>query len=77
MSKMNKKVASGAFLPHLNAAMGERMYNNVSIMSAELNTIIVALDHLMNNQPLIPNLQNIVVYSDSLSSLKLLYSASQ
>jgi ribonuclease HI len=66
---LNEKVASGPFLPHLNIAMGERMYNNVSIMSAELNAIIMALEHLMNNQPLIANSHNIIVYSDSLSSL--------
>jgi hypothetical protein len=37
----------------------------------------MALEHLMNNQRLIPNLRNIIVYSDSLSSLELLYFASQ
>ena len=37
----------------------------------------MVLEHLMNNQPLIANLQDITVYSDSLSSLELLSSASQ
>ncbi|XP_065577578.1 protein CDV3 homolog [Artemia franciscana] len=32
---MNEKVASGAFIPPLNIATGERMYGNVLIMSAE------------------------------------------
>ena len=48
-------MASGPFLPPLNIVMGERMYDNVSIMSAELNDIIMALEYLMNNQPLITN----------------------
>jgi ribonuclease HI len=77
VAKMNEKVASGAFLPHLKIAMGERLYNNVSIMSAELNAIIMALEHLMENKPLIANSNNIIVYSDSLSSLELLSSAPQ
>ena len=55
----------------------ERLYDNVSIVSAELNATIMALERLMNNKPLIPNLRNIMVYSDSLSSLELLSSASQ
>jgi hypothetical protein len=62
---MNEKVTSGAFLPHLNIAMSERMYDNVFIMSTELNIMIMTLEHIMNNQPLISNLQNIIVYSDS------------
>ena len=74
---MDEKVASGAFFPPLNNLMGEGMYYYVSIMSAELNAIIMALEHLMNNQPLMANLQNIKVYSDSLSSQELLSSASQ
>ena len=57
--------------------MGERMYDNVSKMSAELNAIVTGLEHLMNNQPLMANLQNNIVYSDSLSSQELLSSASQ
>jgi ribonuclease HI len=56
--------------------MGERLYNNVSIMSAELDVIIMALEHLMKNQHFIAN-SNIIVYSDSLSSLELLSSAPQ
>ena len=59
--------------------MGERMYDDVCIMSAELNAIIMTLEHLMNNQSLIANLQNIIVYSDSLprANLELLSSAYQ
>jgi len=72
---MDEKVASGAFFPPLNNLMGEGMYYYVSIMSAELNAIIMALEYLMNSQPLISNLQNIIDYSDSLSSLELLSSA--
>ena len=74
---MNEMVASETFFPSLNIAMGERMYDNVSTMSAELNAIFMALECLMNNQTSIPNLQNIVVYFKSLLSLELLYSASQ
>ena len=76
-SKMNEKVASGVFLPHLKIAMGERLFNNLSIMSAELNAIIMALEHLKQNQSLIENSNNIIIYSDSLSSLELLASAPQ
>jgi ribonuclease HI len=74
---MNEKVASGVFLPHLKIAMGERLFNNLSIMSAELNAIIMALEHLKQNQSLIENSNNIIIYSDSLSSLELLASAPQ
>ena len=74
---MNEKVASGAFLPALHIAMDERMYDNVSIMSAELNAIIMALEHLMNHQSMIANFQNIIVYPESLSRIELLSSASQ
>ena len=46
-------------------AMGERLFHNVSITSAELSAIIMALEHLVNNQPLSPNTKNIIVYSNS------------
>ena len=61
----NEKVVSRAFFPPLNIAMGERMYDNVSIMSVKLNAII-----------LIAKLENIIVYSESLSSQELLFSDS-
>jgi len=57
--------------------MGERMYDNVSIRFTELNALIMALEHLMNNHPLMANSRNILVYSDSSSSLELLSPASQ
>ena len=37
----------------------------------------MALEHLMENRPLIANSNNIIVYPDSLSSLELLSSAPQ
>ena len=33
---MNEEVPSGAFLPPLNVAKGERVYDNASIMYTEL-----------------------------------------
>ena len=49
-SKMNEKVASGAFNPAHNIAVGERLHDNVSVMSAELNAIIMALELLIVNE---------------------------
>ena len=66
-SKINEKVTSRAFLPLLNSVMGKRMYDSVS-MSADLYSIIMALEHLKNNQPLTPNLQNIIDYFDSVKA---------
>ena len=60
-SKTNKKVASGIFILPLNTVMGEIMYDNVSITSAEIIATVMSLEHLVNNQPLITNLQNIIV----------------
>ena len=74
---MNKKVVSGAFKPTHNIALGERLHDNASLMSAELNAIIMALEFLMDNEFMIVNLKNVIIYSDSLSSLELLFSASQ
>ena len=76
-SKMNKKVASAAFIPTDTTAFGKRLHDNVSVMSAELNAIIMALKFLMVNEFMIDNLKNIIIYSGSLSSLELLPSASQ
>ena len=45
---MNEKVASRAFIPTHNIALGERLHDNTSEMSAE-NAIIIALEYLMNN----------------------------
>ena len=60
---MNEKVASGPFLPHLNVAMSERMYDDVSVMSAELKAMLMELEHLLNNQTLISNLLYIIVWA--------------
>ena len=54
---MTEKVAHGTFLPSLSIAMDEGMYDNVSVMSAELKAIIMTLEHVMNYHPLIPNSQ--------------------
>ena len=75
-SKMNEKVASGAFFPTHNTALGERLQDNSSVMSAELNAIIMALDFLMVIEYMKVNIKNVIIYSDSLSSLELLSSAS-
>ena len=72
---MNEKVASGAFFPTHNIALGERLHDNASVMSAKLNAIIMALDFLMVNEYITVNIKNIIIYSDSLSSLELLSSA--
>ena len=69
---MNEKVTSGAFFPTYNIALGERLHDNSSVMSAELNAIIMALDFLMVNEYMNVNIKNIIIYSDSLSSLELL-----
>ena len=74
---MNEKVASRAFFPTHNIALGKRLHNNSSVMLAELNAIIMALDFLMVNEYMNVNIKNIIIYSDSLSSLELLSSASQ
>ena len=47
---MNEKVASGRFIPTHNIALGERLHSNASVMSAELNAIIMALKILMVNE---------------------------
>ena len=74
---MNEKVASGAFFPTHNIVLGKRLHDNTSLMSAKLNAIIMALDFLMVNEYMTVNIKNIVIYSDSLSTLELPSSASQ
>ena len=75
--KMNEEVSSGEFFPTHNITLGERLHDNSSLMSADLNAIIMALDFLMVNEYMNVNIKNIIIYSDSLSSLELLSSASQ
>ena len=74
---MNEKVASRAFIPTHNIALGEILHDNASVISAEINAIIMALEFLMVNEYMTVNFKNIIIYSDSLSSLELLSSASQ
>ena len=49
---MNEKVASGAFLPPLNVAIFERVYDNVSIISShelhELELLFSASQYKMD-----------------------------
>ena len=46
-------------------------------MSAELNAIIMALEFHMVNEFMTVNFKNVIIYSDSLSSLELVSSVSQ
>ena len=74
---MNEMVACGECVPSFNIRMGKRLFDYVSIMSAELNAIFMVIEYLMNNQLLSPNIQNIIVCSDSTSTLELLHTTSQ
>ena len=68
---MNDKVASGAYIPTYNIALGKRLHNNAPVMSAKLNAIIMALEFLMVNEYMTVSFKNIIICSDSLSSLEL------
>ena len=58
---MNEKVATGAFIPTLNITFGKRLHDNASVMSAELNAMIMALEYLKNDEFMIVDLPNIIV----------------
>ena len=54
---MNEEAASGAFIPTHKIALGERLHDNASVMSAEINAIIMALEFLMVNEYMTVNLK--------------------
>ena len=56
---MNEKMSFGAFLLSLNIPMAEKMFGNCSIMSAELNAIIMALEYVTNNCPHTSNVKTL------------------